>query len=242
VRNACFELILKFFEKVECTREMRAFFSGDQPSAPDSMNFDQLNYECFTRAKINGISYKAQPNWRGKEWYDWAVIKFPKTKASVTRRVGAGDQMQCIGRIITFFRHSDKGVPTFSLTEQKDMSWDDVTNSDIDPTTYVVLHCQDREFHYSDLQSQFIYRFKMTALTSMYVLPISCIMGPLNVVPDFIGPKEASTTTFMAILPHHKQSPYFIDYIHSDDSVYDFDEDACWDDDEMTEEVEGCSN
>jgi hypothetical protein len=72
----------------------------------------------------------------------------------------------------------------------------------------------------------------------MYVLPISCIMGPLNVVPDFLGPKEASTTTFMAILPRHKQSPYFIDYIHSDDADYDFDIDASWDDDEMTEEVE----
>jgi hypothetical protein len=47
-------------------------------------HLNQLNYECFTRAKINGISYKAQTNWRGKEWYDWAVIKFPKTKASVT--------------------------------------------------------------------------------------------------------------------------------------------------------------
>ena len=47
-------------------------------------HLNKLNYECFTRAKIKGISYKAQPNWRGKEWYDWAVIKFPKTKASVT--------------------------------------------------------------------------------------------------------------------------------------------------------------
>jgi hypothetical protein len=43
---------------------------------------------------------------------------------------------------------------------------------------------------------------------------------------------------YMAILPRHKQSPYFIDYIHSDDADYDFDIDARWDDDEMTEEVE----
>jgi hypothetical protein len=35
---------------------------------------NNLSYECFTRAKINGISYKAQPNWHGREWYDWAVV------------------------------------------------------------------------------------------------------------------------------------------------------------------------
>jgi hypothetical protein len=56
-------------------------------------------------ALINGVSYKAQPNWHGREWYDWAVVKFPKTKALKERRVQSGDKIQCIGRIITFFRH-----------------------------------------------------------------------------------------------------------------------------------------
>jgi hypothetical protein len=200
---------------------------------------NNLSYECFTRAKINGVTYKAQPNWHGREWYDWAVVKFPKTKASKQRRVQSGDKIQCIGRIITFFRHLDRGVPTFSFTEQQDFSWDKVNSQDVDPTTYVVLHCQDSSFSHRDLQNRFIYKFQMTALTSMYVLPITSIVGPLAVVPDFIGPKQTSSTNFMAILPVHKQAPFFTQYIHANDSDFDFDMDHVWDESDYGSEEEG---
>jgi hypothetical protein len=198
---------------------------------------NNLSYECFTRAKINGVSYKAQPNWHGREWYDWAVVKFPKTKASKRRRVLSGDKIQCIGRIITFFRHLDRGLPTFSFTEQQDLSWDEVNSQDVDPTTYVVLHCQNSSFSHRDLQNRFIYKFQMTALSSMYVLPISSIVGPLAVVPDFIGPRQTSSTNFMAILPVHKQAPFFTQYIHASD--FDFDLDHVWEESDYGSEDEG---
>ena len=200
---------------------------------------DKISFECFTRAKISGTLYRAIPNWRGKEWYDWAVVKFPKTNASVHRsNVGETDKVQCIGRIITFFRHCDTGIPTYSLVEQQDKSWEEIQSGPKDTTTYVMLHCQDRAFSYSDLQSMFIYKFKMTALTSMYVLPISCIVGPLAVVPNFLSHKEVSSTNFMAILPRHKQAPFFTQYIHSDDAQFDFDMDTPWESDSDEEEEE----
>jgi hypothetical protein len=74
-----------------------------------------LSFECFTRATIGGVLYRAIPNWYGKEWYDWAVVKFPQLNASRNRKVGA--------RIITFFRDCDTGVPTFKYAEENDLSW-----------------------------------------------------------------------------------------------------------------------
>jgi hypothetical protein len=197
-----------------------------------------LSFECFTRATIDGVLYRAIPNWYGKAWYDWAVVKFPKMNASRNRKVGPADKVQCIGRIITFFRHCDIGVPTFKYAEENDLSWEEIASSPKDETIYVMMHCQDREFSYSDLQSMFIYKFKMTSLTSLYVLPLSSIVGPLAVVPDMIEYNEASTTHFMAVLPRHKQAPFFTQYIHSDDTDFDFDPDAAWDDDEEEEEEE----
>jgi hypothetical protein len=117
-------------------------------------------------------------------------------------------------------------------------SWDDIASSPKDQTIYVILHCQDKEFSYSELQSMFIYKFKMTALSSLYVLPLSSIVGPLAVVPDMIAYNEASTTHFMAVLPRHKQAPFFTQYIHSDDTDFDFDRNAAWDDEEEEDEAE----
>jgi hypothetical protein len=29
----------------------------------------QLSYECFTHCKMDGVNYRAIPNWKGNEWY-----------------------------------------------------------------------------------------------------------------------------------------------------------------------------
>jgi hypothetical protein len=52
-------------------------------------------------------------------------------------------------------------------------------------------------------------------------VPLSSIVGPLAVIPDMIAYNEASTTHFMAVLPRHKQAPFFTQYIHSDDTDFD---------------------
>ena len=72
------------------------------------------------------------------------------------------------------------------------------------------------------MQNKFIVKYKMTSLTELYVLPIDCIVSPLLVIPDFIAKNKVFTSEFMAILPRHKQGPYFTNYIHSDDSKFDF--------------------
>jgi hypothetical protein len=172
---------------------------------------------------MDGVIYRAIPNWKGNDWYDWALVKFPKTPASSIRNVPECDEQKSVARILTFFRHKDMNVPTFKYTEQQDQSWEDIQqHRKRDSTTYMILHCQRDNFSLTNMQNKFIVKYKMTSLTEMYVLPIDCIVSPLLVIPDFIAKNKVSTSEFMAILPRHKQGPYFTNYIHSDDSKYDF--------------------
>jgi hypothetical protein len=77
---------------------------------------------------MDGVSYRAIPNWKGNEWYDWALVKFPKTPASSIRNVPVPecDEQWSVARILTFFWHKDMNVPTFKYTEQQDQTWEDI--------------------------------------------------------------------------------------------------------------------
>jgi hypothetical protein len=55
VRNACFELILNFFEKEECTREMRAISCGDQEMSTVTMNLDMSRDDGMDEQGIDWI-------------------------------------------------------------------------------------------------------------------------------------------------------------------------------------------
>ena len=57
----------------------------------------------------------------------------------------------------------------------------------------------------------------MTDLTEMYCLPVSCIDSPLLVIPDFKLDGSASDVNFLSVLPSHKMSLYFLNYIYSRD-------------------------
>ena len=37
---------------------------------------DNSVYKIYTEIKINGLRYRASPNYRGVQWYDWAIVRF----------------------------------------------------------------------------------------------------------------------------------------------------------------------
>jgi hypothetical protein len=55
----------------------------------------------------------------------------------------------------------------------------------------------------------------------MFVLPVGCIVGPLLVINDILEAGRTSKDQFMAILPRHKQSNYFINYMYAPDPSYE---------------------
>lgn len=192
-----------------------------------------LVYQCFTAIKANGIIFRSDPDWLGSghEWYDWIVARFPHTPPPTHRKVSSGQRAgtrggeKCIARIMGFFRHANGGLPTYNYVERMNFSWSQVEQSGRDTTTYMVLHCSALKFQYRELVRNFVYKFEMTPLTDMYVLPVDCIVGPLAVFPDLVSATEASNRRFMAVLPRHKHGGYWLNYINSPDRNFEVDDD-----------------
>ena len=120
-----------------------------------------------------------------------------------------------------FFKHIDASVPTYKNVESQDSSWDAIQSSGVDNTLYMVLHCESNFFSYSTLQRKFVLRFTMTPLDQMFVLPVTSIVGPLMVINDIIDVGKTSKNKFLAILPRHKQSAYFLNYMYANDPSYE---------------------
>ena len=160
----------------------------------------------YTSAEINGIMYRSTPNWKGAEWYDWACVRFPCTIDS-----DGGDT--CICRIMGFVQYVTPGIMTFKHMEIDGMSPEEIVGVK-DETLYAIVHCQSTYFSYSRLQSQFIRKFSMQPSTDMWILPATCIRGPVIVVPDIEDASIASSVDYMAIVPQHKSGVYFLHHVN----------------------------
>jgi hypothetical protein len=162
----------------------------------------------FTSAIIGGYRYRSTPYWKGRgEWYDWACVKFPETTTST-----GGHTSIC--HIMGFFQYTTPGVMTFKNQEVVEIDPEDLSDC-VDTTLYAVLHCQTTYFKYRFLQGQFIRKFSMMDHGEMYILPATCIRGPVIVVPDIEDEATVSTDDYMAILPRHKMGAHFLYHVYN---------------------------
>lgn len=175
-----------------------------------------LNIQGFTSAVIGGCRYRSTPYWKGEEWYDWAVVKFPPTVDSA-----GGDS--CICRVMGFFQYMTPGCMTYKNQESVSTPPEELVGC-LDDTLYAVLHCQKKYFSYSRLQSQFIRKFKMMDPSGMYILPARCIRCPLLVVPDIESSDTVSLTDYIAVLPRHKMGAYWTYYVQEQITVQEGDD------------------
>jgi hypothetical protein len=132
----------------------------------------------YTTACIRGQCYKSNPYWKGSEWYDYATVWFPSTVAPYSE---GGDV--CICRIMGFVTYSTPGALTYGNIELDGKSPQDVAG-DGDNRVYAILHCQHRYFSFTRLQQQFVRKFRMSGSNDMYILPATCLVKPLLVIPD----------------------------------------------------------
>jgi hypothetical protein len=124
-------------------------------------------------------------------------------------------------------------VPTFNNDEHCDKTWDQIRESGVDRTMYMVLHCEEGYFKYETLVQKFIHRFQVTDVGEMFILPISSIVGPVAVINDIEDQGMYSSKRFIAVLPRHKQSGFFINYMYSVDPEFEVDMNAV-----LTEDLE----
>lgn len=166
----------------------------------------EINVDAYTNATVNGHRYRANPYWKGSPWYDWACVKFPET---VTAR--GGDKSVC--RVMGFFTYNDKGALTPKHLDVLSLLPDEITDTK-DDSVYVVLHCQTQFFSFHRLEHQFMRKFQMMDESKMYILPASCLVAPVLVVPDIEDADTVSKTRFMAMLPRHKMGMFFCNHVH----------------------------
>ena len=82
-----------------------------------------------------------------------------------------------------FVTYSTLGALTYGNMELEGKSPQDVAG-DRDNRVYAILHCQHRYFSFTRLQQQFVRKFRMSGSNDMYILPATCLVKPLLVIPD----------------------------------------------------------
>ena len=164
-----------------------------------------LTLHCYTGAKIRGVTYRANPYWKGTEWYDWAAVRFPKTVDSVGGSIS-------IARVMGFVTYETKGALTYKSMEMEGLTPDQVSDS-VDPTVYAILHFETSYFNMSELEKEFIHKFQTMPASQMYILPARCIIHPMIVVPDIEDATTASKNTYLAVVPKHRMGNYFLHHV-----------------------------
>eukprot|EP00956_Cyclotella_meneghiniana_P036428 scaffold125722_cov23-Cyclotella_meneghiniana.AAC.4 len=160
-------------------------------------------YSCHS---VNGVKYRANPYWKGGEWYDWCVVRFPEIKDS------KGGET-CLARIMGFYSYASSGMLTYKTIEMEGLdAYEAIGRSD--DTLYAVLHRQKKYFKHAALEHTFFRKFSMMDHSQMYILPVNCIRGPMLVVPDIVGENEASKENYMTFLSRHHMGPFFKHHVH----------------------------
>lgn len=177
----------------------------------------KIEVECHTAALINGHRYRCAADYRGHKWYDWAMLRFPKTVNSVGGSV-------CLGRIMGIFCYKSARVFTYGMMEIKGYDVDDVVNSYmVDQTVYMVVHCSDNDLTKRHIRNNVVVPFQLTDLSDLYILPVSSIQGPAIVIPDFLSETELSSRDFFAVCPRRMLGHYFRRYCREDDEDFEVD-------------------
>lgn len=83
-----------------------------------------------------------------------------------------------------FFKYNDVGALTPKHLDVLSLKPDEMTDIK-DDTVYVVL------------EHQFVRKFRMMDETKMYILPASCLVAPVLVVPDIEDADTVSKSRFM---------------------------------------------
>ena len=194
-----------------------------------------MQVQCFTEAKIrcttsgydDNVLFRCSPNYRDSEWYDFALIRMPKTLAMAN-----GDT--CVGKILCFIKYTNKGSLTFKHVEAQGLSKQSALDAH-DDTLYVVVHLETKFTKHRYLEKKLIHRVSLQSKKDLYILPIGCIVGPLLVVPDILDEDRASDQDFLVCAAREKWGHYFRCYSNKlrserENFAIDDEEDDCQDD------------
>ncbi len=131
----------------------------------------------------NRVIFYRHPYFQGRMWYDWAYVHFEEINSS-------GDAVE------NYYPSKILGFITIS------------------GTTEAVIQCSEKSLTWSDLENKFFVKTIIgTDMDVSYItVPISALVHPLCVIPDY-GGRQMSYTI---VLPKQNWSRYFGDKIQSE--------------------------
>ena len=168
--------------------------------------------ECFTEASIPLKSgeetknhlFRCTPRYHGSEWYDFAMVKLPKTKEKPN-----GDC--CAARIISFLRYPEKTSLTFKKVECQSLTSEEA-KSTRDDTMYALIQCEVGHLKYDYLSKDFVKKIILGPSDQLFIIPISSIVGPLLCIPNILDEDVVSNDQYLVAMAYHKWGKYFINF------------------------------
>ena len=136
-------------------------------TSPICGQFEITGYTMYKRTE-NGTDtiFRATESFRGKEWYDFAFIKY--------------DDGAYPAKLLGFVQYTNGELP-YGIDRQ---------------TTYAVVHCSDSKFDVDGLKHQFVRGFELGVQDTSYdIVPVSAIYDPMIAIPNYGHDKSTKYIT-----------------------------------------------
>jgi hypothetical protein len=142
------------------------------------------------------VIYRANEYYRGRKWYDWALMQDP-----------IRPQFTYIGNIVGFVRYTTRGFPTYKLIEMDGLQPEEIeVDNTRDDTLYVVFRASKECFSEEQLEGRMTTPFEIQGSDQGYIYPVTCIKKPLLVVRD-IG--SCNARKYLHCMPQHRWGTIF---------------------------------
>ena len=118
----------------------------------------QLTGHTMYKSGCDGkeIIYRASESFRGREWYDFAFIKY--------------DEEMYPAKLLGFIQYTHGDLPVGMVRDE----------------TYAVVHCSDSSFDIDALSHQFVRGFELGVRDASFdIVPVSSIHGPMIAIPNY---------------------------------------------------------
>ena len=176
--------------------------------------------ECFTEVNVpirsggttKDVLFRCSPLLHNSEWYDFAMIKLPMTKEKPNGDV-------CAARLISFLQYTEKSSLTFKKVECMNLNADEVRDT-VDDTMYALVQCEVGNLKYEYIERHFVKKILLGPKDSLYIVPISSIVGKLLVIPNILDEGKVSEDQFLVAMGHHKWGKYFVNFSKEIDETY----------------------
>lgn len=140
------------------------------------------------------------------------MIRLPKTNEKPNGDV-------CAARLISFLRYTEKTSLTFKKVECMNLDADEVRDM-VDNTMYALVQCEVGNLKYEYIEKHFVKKILLGPKESLYIVPISSIVGKLLVIPNILDEGKVSENQFLVAMGHHKWGKYFVNFSKEIDETY----------------------